>query len=66
MDKDELKKLIKRMTDDILIGCCYVYAQRWGDAPYRFYFPIFGMKRMRRCVAEMKARGFTVDIWRPS
>lgn len=61
----ELRNYLRRLASELRIGCCYVYAQRWGDAPYRHYFPVFGMKNMRFYVNQMRSRGFTVDVWRP-
>lgn len=66
MWNDDLKKSLVKLACELQYGCAYLYVYApYDDAPYRFYFNIFGSRRMWRAVRFWRNRGFRVNIWRP-
>lgn len=66
MANDELKKSLIQLWCEIRYGCAYVYVRPLvGEWFHRFYFNIYGSRRMWHCVRFWRGAGLKVSVWRP-
>lgn len=69
MEKNEVQSVVRQISQGFLVETkppFYIYAYERGfDVPYRFRFDCLQKKAMKRLVRGLKARGFSVNIWRP-